>query len=1482
MQLPKLQIKKYNSKGDLQYKYNPLHNYRYIEDKKLDNGEYYPSSHQGGELIPRYSLVDFITNKLDFDLEHPLDIIPQWSYDGSVNLIINDGQTFPKLINTRFSVLGDNKYQIVDRQGNNDTNLYNDAASFNTSISLYKNYSAIPKIKFLGTTENGELPIGNYHFYFRYVDSDGNETDFIGESGLVSIFKGTSRNKVNTGFKNENSHKSILFRLTNLDTGFQYINVYYTRSTAEANQNKVTTAHKVRTKFMINSAYICNIRITGVEETENIDIAQINPTYLLAKSVKTQTICQNRLFFGNIQKSEINYRELADLSLYFAPQLYLKSYTDNNYDITYKTEATNTYCDAKFIYNYVGYQNNEIYRFGIVYILNDNTLSPVFNIRGAYFDTNTNWNGRTSNLIYNDTQPYNSENKRSYLQYNESTGILEGAVNVLENIYGVTRIHIKENEFTNIIGINIQSLYPQLITKLSELGVKGYFFVRQARIPLKVCQALTIGVVGEEGIPAPYVNNGFFTESFHKIDKTRKNQKLLHDHQSRVYIQPNAPKYGALCPDYDVNYEYLNSFFCGETFYINKRTNQMQFQATSNDRIYSYPAVYDTDNYSQTKVSILGVEDNTKQVGLNKNLFTARAGDAEEAKYVEVGTATSIRGSFGPYLALDGYKIPGTIIDIYTQDAITLSNLDLFNIRATDTSSYEAISDRYLLEEFSNDTVYYRGDSYICTFTHRLNRNFQSSTAPTNDTIVDIDTWASYNKNKSDSKINIGDLNAVKIGTWFTFPIISNSNLNIRSIDYSNAEESTIMGHGRGFYPFYDADAIGSTKIPEGLCYNKGFNTNLSSRFNFSLSNTPAIKNDFSNRIAYSDISVNDAFKNGFRVFQGTHFRDYPKTYGAITKLIEQSGDIICVFEHGIALIPVNERTVAGEGSGGYVYINTDNVLPENPNILSDMYGSQWKDSIIKTDSGIYGVDTVAKKIWAIKGQQIECISDLHIDEFLNNNINLTEKETTPTIGIKNVKTHYNPYKSDVMFTFYKDNTCWNICYNELQQKWMTFYSWIPSFTESINNTMFSFNRQSSKYIADLHNSLSSYKLSKGIVLDNNIIVSKDQEFNLLIKENYNSVVYSQVTNTDFKIEDTKLIFKGNISKYTKENPVAYVKVTAVITYGDNYTKTLQSTLALIPENNLQYLTTDFWKHGQAGIIDGQEPIKPTHWYGQQHPFEFEFVVADNPGLHKIFTNLEIIANKAKPESFHYEIIGEVYNFAKDKKNMYIRQEAIKHIWNVNGVDITYNSNYSNMQCTQNFKSADLYHRYYDRQDHINTVYDSYQEAFNQGSSDYSHISGTEIVYYQNRNEFRIWEHTPAIDIEDQPDTSDSTFGGRGLIASNMYYKEDRWLVQINPITVLFKNEYNFNTNTTEWLNNNPPLYINNSPIPDKIYQTTDNINIPNELNNWKIIYEPTESSWVRDEIALKDRFVKIRIRYKGDELAIINYIKTLYEQSFS
>ena len=190
----------------------------------------------------------------------------------------------------------------------------------------------------------------------------------------------------------------------------------------------------------------------------------------------------------------------------------------------------------------------------------------------------------------------------------------------------------------------------------------------------------------------------------------------------------------------------------------------------------------------------------------------------------------------------------------------------------------------------------------------------------------------------------------------------------------------------------------------------------------------------------YSNINISDAFKNGFRTYELMDFMDYPKTYGSITKIIEVFGNLLCIFEHGITLIPVNERTLSGSGDGGNVFINTSNVLPENPKVLSDMYGSQWAESVIKTPYYIYGIDTVAKKIWRTNGSTFDVISEFKIQNFLNNNISLTERELSPIIGVRNVKTHYNAYKGDVMFTFYDnlygfEEKVWNICFNEKQQK---------------------------------------------------------------------------------------------------------------------------------------------------------------------------------------------------------------------------------------------------------------------------------------------------------------------------------------------------------------------------------------------------------------------------------------------------------------
>lgn len=1594
------------TKGNLAWEYQPFKNYRLTEPKYYFRNKYFSKVELEKELgkeispnlqnwneykypklpngITKYeddpvfydtnSLVDFDTSELNFDIKHPVDILPQYSYDGSVNLIINDGKNTPKLINSRFSALGKHMYQIVDRTGEADTNIYDSGTQFNTDVSLYKTYINIPKLQFVNVFQGGNLSVGNYHFYFKLSDSDGNETDFVAESGLVSIFKGNTFNSINTGFRNERSNKSVKFLLANIDTAYPYVQVYYTRATGDINTQASISAYKIEQKFLVNNSSLSDIFITGNEETTEISIDQINPYYQIANNVQTQAQCQNMLFFGNIQSNTVNSKELSDISLRFTATVNSsKTYKHVPHD--YSVSVNNTYADPKFIYNYLGYQKEELYRFGIVYLLDNGSLSPVFNIRGINLKQAS---------VYANQPIYSSDGKRQYISYNEESGIVysRDSNTTSENIYGVLNIISGADEFSTVFGIdiNIQDR-ENVIKELKKHKVKGYFFVRQQRMPLRLCQAYTVGIDIESKTPLLPVSQGSVTERF--INDSRE---FTHNFSERVYkIEDQHIKYcGAICPDYDINSPFYNSLFNGDEYYVSSLGTSRLKQDLGELRHF-YTSGFDTFNLNKTdiKTKIIGVEDNAKLVEVDSKIFSARAGEAEEGfrfEYILSKNKTSeainlLRGVYGPYLGLGSYNHIGECINIYLKDYKEMSYSELVKIRGNDKSSFYAISDRLEIDDLNSITLY-RGDSYICTYTHRVNRNFKDPAAPNNHIIVNHRGWKDnyfVENNNLDyekfSKINLGDINAVQLGMWVTLPIISNNNLNVRSLDESHVDETILMGSARGFYPYYDILVDGSRKNPEALCYNKGFTKNLSERYNYELPGVPSYKNDFTNRISYSDIHVNDAFKNGYRVFQGTHYRDYPKTYGQIIKLIELNGNLLCVFEHGIALIPVNERVLSGEGTGGKMYINSNNVLPENPYIISDTYGSQWKDSIIKTPQGIYGVDTVAKKIWYTNGKAVQLISDFKIQKFLNDNISLKEREINPILGIRNVKTHYNKYKGDVMFTFYDnlyghEEKVWNICYNELLQKWITFYSWLPSESSNIQNQFFSFDRETTKHISKLGISNVNSSFADGVCLSNNIIDEKSEDLvigdlsllnrtlpkgnNINIEVSYSlehdslghyryfdikhigdkyklvrtvpteNLCYEKFVrgvkkNTKYTPKITDLtkpeqieLWKNNCllsKKYTvckdetgrnielnkSHNSLVYylnIKANIRVIYSgtsniaEAYSNSLKqnieldagyymSTVAVTTKYNLQFLTTDFWKHGNSGIIDIKDKVKPTHWYGKQHPFEIEFIVNDLPQVHKIFDNLEIISNNAEPESFHYEIVGDSYEFAKDKKNIYIRQEATKELYQHNGSHISYDRDYINLNEEQrkinhfNDKST-IFPLYYSREDNINTIEDYYHLKEGYPTRDFSSLTGTEVFHNKTLNEYSLWNHSKATNLQD-----------KGRLRGNMEYKEDKWYVQINPINFVQQNE-------KDWKNNLIPIELGQSPIPSDIKLESDipKLTIPDNSINRDIVIWNWELNSLQ-ETKLKDKWIKIRVRYSGRQLAIITAIKTLYTISY-
>ena len=288
----KLYIKKYKQEGDLGTEYNPLRN---VLD---DNNE----------------IIDFnVDNEmLGIDLNNPLNIECQPSYDGTVNLIINDDKNPPRIINTRFTKLEDNRYKIINRNQLEQTNLYK-LSELDQQTRLFRNINKIPKVDLMNVFNSGQLWGGNYVFYVKFADNDYNKTDIVAESAPISIFKGylDKVNSIQGTIVDERTDKAITIKLSNIDTSFQKIYLYFTRDTCDENGVRTTKAYELVTPYEIkNTSEV--ITINGYEDVNEISVEDLNIKYNLVTATKTQAQVQNMLFFGNVQGVTVNIKDCHD------------------------------------------------------------------------------------------------------------------------------------------------------------------------------------------------------------------------------------------------------------------------------------------------------------------------------------------------------------------------------------------------------------------------------------------------------------------------------------------------------------------------------------------------------------------------------------------------------------------------------------------------------------------------------------------------------------------------------------------------------------------------------------------------------------------------------------------------------------------------------------------------------------------------------------------------------------------------------------------------------------------------------------------------------------------------------------------------------------------------------------------------------------------------------------------------------------------
>lgn len=376
------------------------------------------------------------------------------------------------------------------------------------------------------------------------------------------------------------------------------------------------------------------------------------------------------------------------------------------------------------------------------------------------------------------------------------------------------------------------------------------------------------------------------------------------------------------------------------------------------------------------------------------------------------------------------------------------------------TSGYSSITRRYSWDDFTTgeenkEIDIFDGDCY-------LNYTYKRVSYPLG--IPGVET-------ATDPTLYIdGNQDTGLYDKGFVFPILTENNYNtgLRTIDKISETETLLYGKGRSFYPIEEIDSLRGSRQPESTGYNFGYNFNFSDRLYYILnSNSPSFDINYGNRIMVSSPSISGNFSNGYSDFSGINFRDYNKHLGEITKLISHNNEVICVFESGLGIVPINQRTMISQETGG-VFLDDAEVIAQNMNVISSEYGSSQQFSIVKSDLYVYGVDYSKNKIWRIKKSSdtgnsgVEVISDFAVQSALNVYKDGLEELNSEAF----VRASYDRESNDITFTYVsknlnnysaasKDNIA-SIVYNETLGKWVTRLSWNPLHIFNIGNSLIS------------------------------------------------------------------------------------------------------------------------------------------------------------------------------------------------------------------------------------------------------------------------------------------------------------------------------------------------------------------------------------------------------------------------------------------
>jgi hypothetical protein len=761
---------------------------------------------------------------------------------------------------------------------------------------------------------------------------------------------------------------------------------------------------------------------TGTEDQLTTDLADIILDNLIISKAHSHSLVENRLILGNVEQPSYNWAHLQMqanniTSKYVVSQLYKK------------LQSREFYLQAD------SFMRDEVYAFGIVWIMKDGTVSPVFHIPGRTKDipiNNTNGHPRPDAINFWDSDTINSSwdskdydgfpsNPERWEVYNTaikddtpeqgyyssgefayySNNIDYPDVEYCDPDSGVkTRIYptgkIRYHKFPdgtlephhseeNIHKLGV--LFDNIDAGIYNSQVQGYYIV--VNKPTSTSQTIVAkGLLfnGYKNLRNDQEVSLSRVEHVHKPSLGRGTQVFSWSNNTPTKV-PDVHFF--ISPEHLLGQQYLNGTHYKVDF-LDKdgvsretisRVGYMYLGSSIQKLTYSAinRAIVDTVNLGFTSA----------ENGFPAALPYGYTSEVDDTTIVSNATSSSILVS----------KLNNSYDQDFLADNTGISSIPYVAMKNNIPIFTNIDSIQYVLTtpKLSTDSTFttFRGDTYINHFTINYGYNGVYS-----DTVTDPPPY----------RLDI-----------VTFYVESRFNLGLRHEGIDCNEIFLPTDNDRNYMernPLYLTDR--SIGCDEFLDINKDYSTFSNSKIFiptiYDESCTPSCDFKLPNYVYYSEPGASEDTSDNLRDFRINNYTIIPKESGSITNLFIYKENLYAQTERSLWMIPANQQSIQTDITS--IYLGNANFFSIPPKMLSEIGNAGTRDnfSCLVTDFGVVFVDEYNRKIYLYSAAGFKDISQ-GLSRYLKNALSLSEKEVLRDNQHKGYQLVYDRFYQRILIT---------------------------------------------------------------------------------------------------------------------------------------------------------------------------------------------------------------------------------------------------------------------------------------------------------------------------------------------------------------------------------------------------------------------------------------------------------------------------------